>query len=111
MNLLDAPPGLIAIVIVLIVGSAARLTRFVTADSLLLPFRVAVNRKAKAKLGRKVWTWFDDLINCPWCVGLWISIGCGYVGILWWSNRFVLGGMVALTASWIAANVQIREPE
>jgi hypothetical protein len=103
--------GYLAVLALLVIGATARLARLVTADSITDPFRAWVNRKAKKKLGRKVWTWFDDLINCPWCVGLWLSMAVGYVAVFFPTNRFVLGGMMALTASWVAANVQIREPD
>jgi hypothetical protein len=102
---------LLVVVLVLIVGTTARLTRLVTADTITDPIRAWTERKVKAKTSRAVWRKFDDLIVCPWCVGMQISIPCSYIGLAHWDNYFVFGGMLALTTSWIVGNVQMREPD
>lgn len=102
--------GHLAVLTVLAIGTTARFTRLITADSITDPARAWVNGRAERKLGRR-WTWFDDLINCPWCVSVWCSVPVAYVTVVWPGNRFVLGGLVACTASWVAANVQVREPD
>lgn len=111
MSILDAGPAWFILVVVLVIGTVARITRFITADSLTDPPRAWINARAKAKLGRRVWRYLDDLVNCPWCVSIWVGLATSYI-VLWnWSNRFILASMIALTASWIASNVQIREPD
>lgn len=108
MNHVD--PGYLAILVVVTVGAIARLTRLVTGDSITQPARAWINRHAK-RANRRAWTWFDDLINCPWCVSIWISVPTAVI-VMWnHSNRLVFAALVALSASWIAANVQMREPE
>lgn len=111
MSILDAGPAWFALVVVLIIGTTARLTRLITADSITDPPRAWITLKAEAKVGRKVWTWFDDLIHCVWCVSIYVGTATAYIAVWHWSNRFVLAGMIALTASLLAGNTQIREPE
>jgi hypothetical protein len=48
-------------------GAAARLTRFITRDTLTKPLREWVeDRYGEDSLP-------DEFIGCPWCVGFWIS--------------------------------------
>lgn len=60
-------------ILLLAFGAAARLTRFITADTLTGPFRA------------KIMTWFGpesmayEFIRCPWCVGMWLSLGSAVV--------------------------------
>jgi hypothetical protein len=99
------------LVLVLFVGSVARLTRLVTADSITDPIRAKTEKVVKKATSRKVWTWVDDLINCPWCVSMWIGVIGALVVLPHWQHWFVFCSMAGLTASWLAANVQVREPE
>lgn len=46
-----------------VLGISARLTRLVTHDEIMQPLRT------KAGDG-----WLGFLVQCPWCVGLWISV-------------------------------------
>jgi Protein of unknown function (DUF1360) len=102
---------LLVVVLILIVGTIARLTRLVTVDSITDPIRTKTEAAVKDKASRKIWHWFDDLINCPWCVSIWVGVPSAYIGLAHWDRFFVFGGMLALTASWITGNVQIREPD
>jgi hypothetical protein len=111
MSILEAGPAWFALVIFLIIGTTARLTRLVTADTITDPLREWVAAKAKQKLSRAVWHKIDDLLVCPWCVSIWVGVPSAYIGLAHWERYFVLGGMIALTASWLIANVQVREPE
>lgn len=52
------------------------------------------------------WPWLDDLIHCPWCSSVWVGVPVAFVATWWGDNRVVVGGMLACTASWVAANVQ-----
>jgi hypothetical protein len=110
MNLPDSAARLV-IVLVLIIGTTARLTRLVTADSITDPARAWISAAAKDKLGRRLWHKLDDLLQCPWCVSIYVGAGSAYIGIAHWDRYLVFGGMLALTASWATGNVQVREPD
>ena len=91
------------LVLVLYTLSVARLTRLVNADTVLDPVRVAVARRAgdpdRSEAERRRWNVVAYFMSCPWCVGLWLSLGgaAGPVVVLgwpWWA-----GLPVALAAS------------
>lgn len=80
-----------SLAIVVVLGFAAfRVTRVATADSITQPWRELLYRFAwdadhpvvNHGLGivepapRAGWrTWFYELMTCPWCLGVWVSIG------------------------------------
>ena len=99
------------LLVVLVVGTVARFTRLVTKDTITDPGRAWVERQVEATAGRRAWRYVDDLIVCPWCVSVWVSVPVAYTAVYYPDNRFVVGGMIACTASWLAANVQVREPD
>ncbi len=95
-------PWLSVIISVLTLLTVCRLTRLVTEDSITAPLRDWVAHKAShptlhihppARPGghpggqqdaphpggpaptppSRLWRWTDKLINCPWCIGFWIS--------------------------------------
>jgi hypothetical protein len=95
----------------LVVGAVARLTRLVTKDTITAPARDWIEAKAKKAGGRKLWSKLDDLVNCPWCVSVWVSAPVALAATLAPRSRLVRAGLLALTSSWLAANVQAREPD
>jgi hypothetical protein len=95
----------------LVVGAVARLTRLVTKDTITAPARDWIEARAKKAGGRKLWGKVDDLVNCPWCVSVWVSAPVALAAVFLPRNRLVRAGLVALTSSWLAANIQIREPD
>lgn len=99
------------LLVVLVVGTVARFTRLVTKDTILDPVRRRIERKVKREASPAVWRKVDDFLVCPWCVSVWVSIPVAYVAVWFPTNRFILGGLIACTASWLAANVQVREPD
>lgn len=109
MNELSA--GHLVLLILLIIGTTARLTRLVTKDSIADPARKWIEKRMIKKNMRGLWNKIDDLVNCPWCVSIWVGVPSGFIAVWHYSNRFVLAGMIGLTASWLAANVQVREPK
>ena len=109
MNDLDA--GQLALLILLTVGVVARLTRLVTKDSITDPARKWIEAKMVKAGQRGLWNKIDELVNCPWCVSIWVGVPSGVIMIWHSSNRFVIAGALGLTASWLAANVQVREPK
>lgn len=61
--------GHTSLVLVVYVLAVMRLTRLVTDDTILDPFRIRVSTRYGP--GSTV-VYF---LGCPWCVGLWISVG------------------------------------
>jgi hypothetical protein len=110
MNLPNSA-ALLIVVLILILGTTARLTRLVTVDSITEPARTWIKSAAKDHLGRRMWYKLDDLLQCPWCVSVYVGIASAYIGLAHWDRYFVFGGMLALTVSWITGNVQVREPD
>ena len=106
----DISAGHLALLILLGLGTIARLTRLITKDSITQPIRDRIERRMVRAEMRGVWNKIDDLVNCPWCVSIWVGFPAGFIATWHYSNRIVLASMIGLTASWIAANVQVREP-
>ncbi len=128
------------LVVLLAVGATTRLTRLINGDTLTEPIRTwllvkAVHAEDRTAAGRNAdpglnelparrrtlpeffkakwggfWPWLDDLVNCPWCVSCWIGIIVGYVAVYFHDNRFILGGLVACTASYVAGYTIGSEP-
>lgn len=104
---------------VVTVGAIARLTRLVTGDQLLQDFRDWAKRTYVAAWRRergiryRVARRFDwaYLVTCPWCTSIWIGVPGGIIATYWIDNRVCFGIALGLTASYIAGNVQSREPD
>jgi hypothetical protein len=45
------------------------------------------------------WPWLDNLIGCPWCVSVYVSIPVALVAVWFPTNRLVIAGLLACTAS------------
>lgn len=54
------------------------------------------------------WPWLDDLLGCPWCVSVYVSAPTAFAVVWWWSNRVIVAGLLACTASWVAGFVTAR---
>lgn len=76
--------------VILAAFATYRLTRIVTADFITERFREWVDARSK---------WFGYLISCDWCLSVWIAPAPTVAILLWPDNRFVIGALVALTAS------------
>lgn len=125
-------PIFASVLFILAVFTVTRFTHLIRRDVLMQPFRDYVRDRAvrvdaanllarteqpapakgllsylKAKW-HGFWPWLDDLISCPWCVGVWCSIPVAYVTVYFPTNRFVIGGMLACTASYVAGYVTER---
>ena len=99
----------------LAIGATGRFTRLFNGDSITQPLRDWVHVRAVKRIltGHKVngWLWLNNLLACPWCVSVWVSVPIAFVAIYFPTNRFVLAGLLACTASFVVGNIQIREPE
>jgi len=123
--------GVLALLILLVAGTTARLTRLVTKDSITEPLRAGIEKKAKANLGRNTrspddapgpisalwrrirrrvtWTKIDDLLTCPWCVSVYVAVPVSFIVVWSPTNRFLWAGMIACTASLLTGHLQTRE--
>ena len=80
------------LLVVLVFGATARLTRIVTADYVTRPMRTWINNR----WGENRLSYF---VTCDWCVSVWVSVPVTWAAIAWPTNRLVLGCLVALSAS------------
>lgn len=73
-----------------------RLARLFTMDFVMEPFRdwVAKRFGAESKLAY--------LSECPWCLSMWLAVPVVVVATLWPDNRWVIAGLLVLTASAVA---------
>lgn len=101
----------------LVLLGAARLTRFVVRDDLAKwwihePIDRAMDAYAEremwaaANVGqepREPWWWkYRSGLNCPWCVGFWISLGA--VAAMRWRIPGVRLGMAGLAVNYLATH-------
>lgn len=106
--------GLEIVVLVIYTLAAARITRLINADTILDPIRLAiVNTAAAAETARdeanslgqparflafdrrmRRWKTVRYFMQCPWCVGLWLSLASAILPVIiigwpWWTFLFV----------------------
>jgi len=86
--------GHTVLVLVIYVLACARLTRLINGDTILDPIRVWIlararddARKARSRQRWNMWVYF---VECPWCVGWWVSVAAAYlpvhlIGWPWWA--------------------------
>lgn len=81
-----------AVLVVLLIGATARLTRLLTTDALLEPGRARIERRLPAKMAY--------LTRCDWCMSVWVGFAVFPLG---WYAPDTIGWVVsgALTASLI----------
>ena len=111
--------GLIVLVGVVYLLATARLTRLVNGDTILDPLRtIPLNRmtvaRNTAKDARRAgqnavareyaararrWNTVLYFIECPWCVGMWVTMGTAWLPLWHWDNRLVQYIGIALAAS------------
>ncbi len=85
-----------ALLTLLTIGLAARITRVLTVDQISYPIR----QRIVVWLGPD--NWFAYLVTCPWCLGLWVSAGVGaasyfYGDTRWWFYVALAGSASLLT--------------
>lgn len=72
-----------------------RMTRFVTADALFEPVRIRIENALEAR----GWNRLAYLINCDWCLSMWIALAPVALVMLWPDSRVVLALFLVLTFS------------
>jgi hypothetical protein len=75
-----------------------RLTRLVTADSLLEPVR----ERLEVYCENRGWFRGVYLLNCDWCLSIWFAPVPVVAVTVWPESRFVLVGLLVLSCSAVA---------
>lgn len=96
--------------VALVVFASARLTRLVVIDAAGDVFRRGI-RAALRVFGKRAAVMGEDLLECPFCIGFWISLGVAgsfvtYGDAVWWQV-----GALALSASYLAGHLVARLDE
>lgn len=84
------------LVLVIYVLAVARITRLINADTVFDRIRLIPARAARSALlagddkSRARWDTVVYFLECPWCVGMWISLATAIVPVLmlhwaWWT--------------------------
>lgn len=91
------------LLVLLAVGATIRLTRLVTADYITTDIREWLTKR-----------WGEDskrayLISCDYCASMYVAPVVATVAVLWPTNRVILIGLIALTASFVAGIIAAHE--
>lgn len=79
--------------------AAYRIYRLIARDSITEPFHGRINAASNSS---RLAYWINELLNCPWCLGFWISTALAVVGYLLGHLDPVEAIIVALAASTVA---------
>lgn len=80
--------------------AVARVTGLITADSITEPVRDRITIWLDDTPG-SAGAWFSDLITCPWCAGMWVSLIASPLAWFWGDSPFMLIPAIALAFSQI----------
>lgn len=89
-------------IIALIIGSSARITRFIAFDTL----GVNTIRKPVFNLlsrWERVQGWWDSLTGCIYCLGFWVTLGVSASALEWGQTGWWMSAAFVLTASMLVA--------
>ncbi|AVJ50122.1 hypothetical protein SEA_MEGATRON_7 [Mycobacterium phage Megatron] len=95
-------PATLALALVILTLAVARVTRLVNSDKISDPIRVAIasrvrhhtliaaeaeahnqsQRAAEAHRREARWAGVYEFVQCPWCIGMWVSLG-GAAVLVW----------------------------
>ena len=93
------------LLLILLAGAVARVTRLITADYITRPFRTWLTKR----LGREHrLTYF---VTCDFCVSFWVAVILTPITVFWGDNRVVLCILAALTVSETAGLLSRLERE
>lgn len=91
------------LLVVLTIGAIARLTRLVTADFITSPIRDRLTERWGEEAKRSY------LLTCDYCASIYIAPVVATVAVLWPTNRVIIIGLIALTASFVAGIIAAHE--
>jgi hypothetical protein len=86
--------GVLILSMVVAVLAATRVTRLLVEDQLTSPYR----RWVVARWGPL--SWQSDLVHCPWCTGMWVSMAMMPPAVIW-PNIWVVAAYSVPAASMI----------
>ena len=93
--------------IVLLVGFASRLTRLAVVDSIAEGPRILAVRIA-GRMGDRPARWILALLQCPYCIGFWLSAGVVGTWIAWGGTLAWQAVAAAFTLSYVAGHLVAR---
>lgn len=96
-------------VFLLALGAALRLTHLVVVDTITAPVRAFVQRRVLSSFGargHRLWIFANEVINCLWCAGLWISFGVALVAANAGHTAWFSWSAAALTISYALAAIE-----
>lgn len=79
--------------LLLLILAVARLTRLVVSDKISIPFKQWVMKRS-GDFG-----WWTFAVHCPWCVGMWFSLGAAPLWYFFGHNPIFIVICLALAAS------------
>ena len=93
--------------IALLVGFAARLTRLAVVDSIAEGPRILAVRVA-GRMGDRPSRWTLALLQCPYCIGFWLSLGVVVSWLAWGSTVAWQAAAGVFTLSYVAGHLVAR---
>lgn len=95
--------GFVILVLVVYFLAAARIVRFVNADTLMDSIRIAIERRAqdpeRSRPEQDRWSTLGEFASCPWCVSIWVCAGTVWLPMFHADNRVVQYVAVVLAVS------------
>lgn len=90
------------VVVALVLGSAARVTRFIALDTLGVN---TIRKPVFNWLARwpRVQDWWDSLTGCVYCLGFWVTLGVMLSALEWRNDGWWLFVAALLTGSMLVA--------
>lgn len=90
------------LLLALICGATARLTRLISQDDITYPLRHAFASwlsNENHKRGRRLVSTVEYMIVCTWCLSIWVGAAVAYTAHLYGTTWWFLGAAAALTGS------------
>jgi hypothetical protein len=83
------------LLVILAAFATYRITRFITADALFEPVR----ERLETLCEDREWHRLTYLLNCDWCLSIWVAPFPTAAIMLWPDNRVILAVLLVLTFS------------
>lgn len=91
------------LLVLLTIGAIARVTRLITADKLTEPIREWLTDRWGEESKRAY------LVSCDYCASMYVAPIIATVAVLWPTNRVIIIGLIALTASFVSGLIAAHE--
>ena len=93
--------------IALLIGFAARLTRLAVVDTIAEGPRILAVRIA-GRAGNRPARWVVALLQCPYCIGFWLSLAVVVSWLVWGSTVVWQAAAAVFTLSYVAGHLVAR---